>query len=111
MIGATELRITLIQTNRVDGYLRLISPLEYLAHETMADAARFILQKYPDVTLRLIVSDLRYRRLVLIRMEMVVHFREVLGKTYPQIARFMRRDHASILHLYRKAKALAGGQQ
>ncbi len=111
MISVTELRITLIQTNRVDGYLRLISPLEYVAHETMADASRFILQKYPDVTLRQILSDIRYRKLVSIRMEMVVHFRDVLGKTYPQIARFMRRDHTSILHLYRKAKALAGGQR
>lgn len=103
----TQLNFTLIQTNRVDGFMRLVSPLEYRARDSMADAAHHFLQKYPEATLHLVRSDVRARWLVRIRMEMVVHFRDALGKTYPQIARFMRRDHTSILHLYRKAKAQA----
>lgn len=103
----TQLSFTLIQTSRVDGFLRLVSPLEARARDSMADAARFVLEKHPDATLQLVRSDVRARWLVRIRMEMVVHFRDALGKTYPQIARFMRRDHTSILHLYRKAKAQA----
>jgi len=103
----TQLNFTLIQTNRVDGFMRLVSTLEYRARDSMADAARHLLQKYPDATLHLVRSDVRARWLVRIRMEMVVHFRDALGKTYPQIARFMHRDHTSILHLYRKAKAQA----
>ena len=105
----TQLTFTLIQTSRVDGFLRLVSPLECRARDSMADAARFLLEKHPDATLHLVRSDVRSRWLVRIRMEMVVHFRDALGKTYPQIARFMRRDHTSILHLYRKAKAEAAG--
>lgn len=111
MIGSTEISITVIQTNRVDGYLRLISPLEYVAHETMADASRFILQKHPDVTLRQIRSNMQYRWLVRIRMEMIVHFRDVLCKSYPEIGRFMRRDHTSIMSLYRRAKAQAESER
>lgn len=105
----TQMTFTLIQTSRVDGFLRLVSPQECRARDSMADAARFLLEKHPDATLHLVRSDVRSRWLVRIRMEMVVHFRDALGKTYPQIARFMRRDHTSILHLYRKAKAEAAG--
>ncbi len=111
MSAATEINIILIQTNRVDGYLRLISPLEYAAHETMADASMFILRRHPEVTLRQVRSNMQYRWLVRIRMEMIVHFRDVLCKSYPEIGRFMRRDHTSIMSLYRRAKALAGGQR
>ncbi|MDR6102768.1 chromosomal replication initiation ATPase DnaA [Agrobacterium larrymoorei] len=107
----TVMSLHLIQTSRLDGYLRLVSPLEYRAQETMADASSFILQKYQDVTLRQIRSNMQYRWLVRIRMEMIVHFRDVLCKSYPEIGRFMRRDHTSIMSLYRRAKALAEGEQ
>lgn len=100
----THVNFTLIQTNRVDGFMRLVSPLEYRARESMADAVRHILDKHPRATLHLVRSDIRTRWLVGIRMELIVYFRDVLGKTYPQIAKFMQRDHTSILHLYRKAK-------
>ncbi len=107
----TQVNFTLIQTNRVDGFMRLVSPLEYRARESMADAVRHVLSKHPQVTLRLLRSDVRTRWLVRIRMELIVYFRDVLGKTYPQIAKFMERDHTSILHLYRKAKAEQQGDE
>ncbi|WP_427928637.1 hypothetical protein [Agrobacterium cavarae] len=101
----TQTNFTLIQTNRVDGFMRLVTPLEYRARESMADAVRHILDKHPHATLHLVRSDIRTRWLVRIRMELIVYFRDVLGKTYPQIAKFLQRDHTSVLHLYRKAKA------
>lgn len=105
----TELKLHLVQTSTVDGFMRLVSPGEYRARDSMADAVRHILHKHPQATLHLVRSEIRTRSLVRIRMELIVHFRDVLGKTYPQIAKFMQRDHTSILHLYRKAKAEAGG--
>ena len=98
----TRFSTKLYLSDKADGYMRLIPPEQYFKSETMLDAARAIVAKYEGVKLPVILGDSRSKWIVEIRMEMVVYFRDILGKSYPQIGRFLRRDHTSVISLYRK---------
>ncbi|MGQ2950100.1 MAG: helix-turn-helix domain-containing protein [Agrobacterium sp.] len=82
--------------------MRLILPEQFYRIERMEDAATKIMAKHKGVTLAIIRGEARSKWIVKARTEMVVYFRDILGKSYPQIAKFMRRDPTSCLHLYRK---------
>ncbi|MND21588.1 Chromosomal replication initiator protein DnaA [compost metagenome] len=104
LFPATSASVSAYLSSKYDGYLHLISEEQYFHSETMLEAALRILSKYRDVTLALVRGDARTKWMVKIRRELVVYFREVLGKSFPQIASFLRKDHTSIMHLYRTAK-------
>lgn len=101
---STSITINRYLSDKHDGYLHLISPEQYFYSETMMDATVRILAKYPGVTLALMRGDTRTKWMVKIRREIVIYCRDVLGKSYTQIASFLRKDHSSIINLYRKGK-------
>jgi chromosomal replication initiation ATPase DnaA len=90
-------------------FFKMKSPVEDIVAEpefddypliasTMKEAARRTAIKY-KITVNELTGDCRSKRYTPPRTEFVTFCRVQLGKTYPQIARFMNnRDHTSIMN-------------
>ncbi len=110
-IHSTRAHLYFIQSDAQDGYMRLIRPEQFYRIERMEDAGPKIIANHKGATLAIIRGEARSKWIVKVRTEMVVYFRDVLGKSYPQIARYMRRDPTSCMHLYNKHQKQMSEQQ
>lgn len=81
-------------------------PIPRIFHDTlpsMATIASAVLDKYRDVTMEDLRSSSRARQLVMARRELVVRIRQIRPDiSYPQIGRFICKDHTSCIHAVQK---------